>query len=195
MHFENLKTEENLVINDLIVLTPDVYKDDRGFFFESWNQDKFNKILNKNIIFCQGNHSRSSFGVLRGLHYQLDPNPQGKLVRCTYGSIFDVAVDIRKDSSTYGKWGGIELNSENKKQLWIPPGFAHGFLTLSKKAEVQYKTSGFWSKECERSIKWDDSEININWFKTINKIKPVLAKKDAFAPSLKEAESNGEIFL
>ena len=195
MHFENLKTEENLVINDLIVLTPDVYKDDRGFFFESWNQDKFNKILNKNIIFHQDNHSRSSFGVLRGLHYQLDPNPQGKLVRCTYGSIFDVAVDIRKDSSTYGKWGGIELNSENKKQLWIPPGFAHGFLTLSKKAEVQYKTSGFWSKECERSIKWDDSKININWFKKINKIKPVLAKKDAFAPSLNEAEINGDIFL
>ena len=195
MHFENLKTEENLVINDLIVITPDVYKDDRGFFFESWNQDKFNKILNKNIIFCQDNHSRSSFGVLRGLHYQLDPNPQGKLVRCTYGSIFDVAVDIRKDSSTYGKWGGIELNSENKKQLWIPPGFAHGFLTLSKKAEVQYKTSGFWSKECERSIKWDDSKININWFKKINKIKPVLAKKDAFAPSLDEAEIKGDIFL
>ena len=110
---------------------------------------------------------------MRGLHYQIDPNPQGKLVRCTYGSIFDVAVDIRKDSSTYGKWGGIELNSENKKQLWIPPGFAHGFLTLSKKAEVQYKTSGFWSKECERSIKWDDSKINdINWFKESNKIKP-----------------------
>lgn len=195
MHFENLKTEENLAINDLIVLTPVIYKDDRGFFFESWNQDKFNKILNKNIIFCQDNHSRSSFGVLRGLHYQLNPNPQGKLVRCTYGSIFDVAVDIRKDSSTYGKWGGIELNSENKKQLWIPPGFAHGFLTLSKKAEVQYKTSGFWSKECERSIKWDDSKININWFKKINKIKPVLAKKDAFAPSLDEAEINGDIFL
>lgn len=195
MHFENLKTEENLVIKDLIVLTPDVYKDDRGFFFESWNQDKFNKILNKNIIFCQDNHSRSSFGVLRGLHYQIDPNPQGKLVRCTYGSIFDVAVDIRKDSSTYGKWGGIELNSENKKQLWIPPGFAHGFLTLSKKAEVQYKTSGFWSKECERSIKWDDSKININWFKKINKIKPVLANKDAFAPSLNEAEISGDIFL
>ena len=195
MHFENLKTEENLVIHDLIVLTPDVYKDDRGFFFESWNQDKFNKILNKNIIFCQDNHSRSSFGVLRGLHYQIDPNPQGKLVRCTYGSIFDVAVDIRKDSSTYGKWGGIELNSENKKQLWIPPGFAHGFLTLSNKAEVQYKTSGFWSKECERSIKWDDSKININWFKKINKINPVLANKDAFAPSLNEAEISGDIFL
>lgn len=195
MHFENLKTEENLFIKDLIVLTPDVYKDDRGFFFESWNQDKFNKILNKNITFCQDNHSRSSFGVLRGLHYQIDPNPQGKLVRCTYGSIFDVAVDIRKDSSTYGKWGGIELNSENKKQLWIPPGFAHGFLTLSKKAEVQYKTSGFWSKECERSIKWDDSKININWFKKINKITPVLANKDAFAPSLNEAEISGDIFL
>lgn len=195
MKFENLQTEENLFIKDLITLTPDVFEDDRGFFFESWNQDKFNKIVNKDITFCQDNHSRSSFGVLRGLHYQLDPNPQGKLVRCSYGSIFDVAVDIRKASSTYGKWGGIELNSANKKQLWIPPGFAHGFLTLSKKAEVQYKTTGFWSKECERSIKWDDAKININWFKTINKINPVLAKKDAVAPTLNEAESNGDIFL
>ena len=194
MYFENLKTENNLVIKDLVTLIPDVYEDDRGFFFESWNQDKFNKIVNKNVTFCQDNHSRSCYGVLRGLHYQLDPFPQGKLVRCSFGSIFDVAVDLRKNSSTYGKWGGIELNSENKKQLWIPPGFAHGFLTLSKIAEVQYKTTNFWSKECERSIKWNDPKININWFQAIKKIKPVLARKDAFAPSLIIAESNGDIF-
>lgn len=194
MYFENLKTENNLVIKDLVTLIPDVYEDGRGFFFESWNQDKFNKIVNKNVTFCQDNHSRSCYGVLRGLHYQLDPFPQGKLVRCSFGSIFDVAVDIRKNSSTYGKWGGIELNSENKKQLWIPPGFAHGFLTLTKIAEVQYKTTNFWSKECERSIKWNDPKININWFQAIKKIKPVLARKDAFAPSLNKAESNGDIF-
>ena len=194
MYFENLKTENNLVIKDLLTLIPDVYEDDRGFFFESWNQEKFNKIVNKNVTFCQDNHSRSCYGVLRGLHYQLDPFPQGKLVRCSFGSIFDVAVDLRKNSSTYAKWGGIELNSENKKQLWIPPGFAHGFLTLSKIAEVQYKTTNFWSKECERSIKWNDPKININWFQAIKKIKPVLARKDAFAPSLIKAESNGDIF-
>ena len=194
MHFENLKTDDNQVINDLLMVTPDIFEDDRGFFFESWNQKKFNEIINKNIIFCQDNHSRSNFGVLRGLHYQLDPNPQGKLVRCSYGSVFDVAVDLRKYSPTYGKWAGIELNSKNKKQLWIPVGFAHGFLTLSENAEVQYKATGFWSKDCERSLRWNDSRININWFKKINKIDPILAPKDQLAPTLIEAENSGEIF-
>ena len=195
MNYENLKTDDNQVINDLLIITPDIFEDDRGFFYESWNQRKFNEIINKNIIFLQDNHSRSRFGVLRGLHYQLDPNPQGKLVRCSYGSIFDVAVDLRRNSPTYGKWGGLELNSFNKKQLWIPEGFAHGFLTLSENAEVQYKATGFWNKDSERSLKWNDSRIDINWFKKIKVIHPKLTIKDSLAPTFNELEKSGDIFL
>ena len=194
MEFENLKSHSNAVINDVFVIKPDCFEDDRGFFFESWNNKKLNDILNQNINFVQDNHSSSQRGVIRGLHYQLQPNPQGKLVRCIQGEIFDVAVDIRQDSQTFGEWVGCYLNSINKKQLWVPVGFAHGFLTISDSAEVLYKASGYWSKELERSIIWNDKMINIEWpLSNFIKSGPLLADKDANAPSLISAKNKGEI--
>ena len=194
MNISFLKTNKGLIIKDLIIIEPNIIQDDRGFFMESWNQKKFDEVVGENIIFSQDNHSRSIYGVLRGLHYQLNPYPQGKLVRCSMGSIFDVAVDIRKDSSTYGSWGGIKLSSINKKQLWIPKGFAHGFLTLSEIAEVQYKADNFWNKKYERSIRWNDESLKINWSEETNLKEPLLADKDANAPTLKQAEISGDIF-
>jgi len=194
MNISFLKTNKGLIIKDLIIIEPNIIQDDRGFFMESWNQKKFDEVVGENIIFSQDNHSRSIYGVLRGLHYQLNPYPQGKLVRCSMGSIFDVAVDIRKDSSTYGSWGGIKLSSINKKQLWIPKGFAHGFLTLSEIAEVQYKANGFWNKKYERSIRWNDENLKINWSQESSIKEPLLAEKDKNAPTLKQAEKSGEIF-
>ena len=194
MNISFLKTNKGLIIKDLIIIEPNIIQDDRGFFMESWNQKKFDEVVGENIIFSQDNHSRSIYGVLRGLHYQLNPFPQGKLVRCSMGSIFDVAVDIRKDSSTYGSWGGIKLSSINKKQLWIPKGFAHGFLTLSEIAEVQYKANGFWNKKYERSIRWNDENLKINWSQESSIKEPLLAEKDKNAPTLKQAEKSGEIF-
>ena len=189
MNISFLKTNKGLIIKDLIIIEPNIIQDDRGFFMESWNQKKFDEVVGENIIFSQDNHSRSIYGVLRGLHYQLNPFPQGKLVRCSMGSIFDVAVDIRKDSSTYGSWGGIKLSSINKKQLWIPKGFAHGFLTLSEIAEVQYKADSFWNKKYERSIRWNDEFLDIKWpLNKINFTYPHLSDKDASAPLLKSSD-------
>ena len=194
MNSSFLKTNKGLIIKDLIIIEPNLVHDDRGFFMESWNQKTFDEIIGENIIFSQDNHSRSIYGVLRGLHYQLNPYPQGKLVRCSMGSILDVAVDIRKDSPTYGTWASITLSARNKKQLWIPKGFAHGFLTLSEIAEVQYKASGFWNKKHERSIRWNDESLKINWSEETNIKEPSLAYKDANAPTLKQAERSGDIF-
>ena len=195
MKFSSLKTNNNLNIAGSFIISPRIISDERGFFFESWNQLKFDEIIGKRVSFCQDNHSRSSIGVLRGMHYQLEPHSQGKLVRCTLGMIYDVAVDIRRNSKTFGKWGGVILSHENKKQLWIPKGFAHGFLTLSEAAEVQYKTDGFWDKDCERSIKWNDENLNINWPNNSKFKEPTLSKKDEEAPSFFEAKSKGDIFL
>jgi dTDP-4-dehydrorhamnose 3,5-epimerase len=152
-----------LKIPDLKLIEPDVFEDERGLFYESFNQQKFNKAIGGNIIFVQDNHSKSSKGVVRGLHYQETPFAQGKLVRVIAGEVFDVAVDIRKESTTYGQWVSEILSAENKKQLWIPEGFAHGFLTLSNQAEVVYKTTGFYNKESEQTIRFDDRVINISW--------------------------------
>lgn len=160
------------------VLTPKVFEDERGFFLESFNQQNF---VHK---FVQDNHSRSSQDVLRGLHYQIE-KPQGKLVRAVSGSILDVAVDIRKSSSTFGKWVSVILSANNFKQLWVPPGFAHGFIVLTKRAEVLYKTTEYWYKEHDRSIRWDDPELDINWHDIES---PILSLKDANAPFLKEAD-------
>tara|TARA_B100000212_G_scaffold196365_1_gene148168 strand:- start:275 stop:883 length:609 start_codon:yes stop_codon:yes gene_type:complete len=194
MNFSYLKTHKGIILKDLIIFEPNVIEDDRGYFMESWNQKKFNDITGKNINFCQDNHSRSIQGVLRGLHYQLNPCPQEKLVRCTKGCIFDVVVDIRRYSPTYGDWGGIKLSEKNNKQLWIPKGFAHGFLTLSEIAEVQYKTNSFWNKKYERSIIWDDENLKIDWFMETNLKEPILSDKDASAPNFKQAEKRGDIF-
>jgi len=145
------------------IIEPRVFSDSRGFFYESFNQDAFEAAIGRAVRFVQDNHSRSSKGVLRGLHYQLPPHPQGKLVRCVAGEVFDVAVDIQASSPTFGKWTGVLLSGENKRQLWIPEGFAHAFLVLSESAEFLYKTTDYWHKDLERTIAWDDAEIGIEW--------------------------------
>jgi dTDP-4-dehydrorhamnose 3,5-epimerase len=171
-------TIDDTTLPEVKVYVPDVFKDERGFFLESFNQKNFD------ATFVQDNHSFSSRGVLRGLHYQVI-KPQGKLVRVIRGAIFDVAVDIRKSSPNFGKWTGKLLTSDNFKQLWIPPGFAHGFVVLSDKAEVLYKTTEFWHKEHERCIKWNDPALNIDWYIMDY---PNISKKDDEAPLLKDAE-------
>lgn len=152
-----------LAIPDVVLLTPKVFGDDRGFFYESFNARAFEAATGLNPDFVQDNHSRSVKGVLRGLHYQLAPHAQGKLVRVVQGEVFDVAVDIRRASPTFGQWVGAVLSAENKNQLWIPPGFAHGFVTLSDTAEFLYKTTDVYSPECERCIAWDDPTLAIEW--------------------------------
>ncbi|EFJ4397557.1 dTDP-4-dehydrorhamnose 3,5-epimerase, partial [Escherichia coli] len=151
-----IKTE----IPDVLIFEPKVFGDERGFFMESFNQRQFEEIVGRKISFVQDNHSKSKKGVLRGLHYQLPPFAQGKLVRCINGEVYDVAVDLRPESINYGKWVGIILSAENKKQLWIPEGFAHGFLVISEFAEFAYKTTNYYSKESERGIRWNDPTIN-----------------------------------
>ncbi|EIK1652261.1 dTDP-4-dehydrorhamnose 3,5-epimerase, partial [Salmonella enterica] len=155
---------------DVLIFEPKVFSDERGFFMESFNQKVFEEAVGRKIEFVQDNHSKSTKGVLRGLHYQVEPYAQGKLVRCIAGEVFDVAVDIRKDSETFGKWVGVNISSENKRQLWIPEGFAHGFLVLSDSADFLYKTSNYYSPIHERGIVWNDPTININWPINIDKI-------------------------
>lgn len=169
-------------IIEVKIVIPSVFADNRGFFMESWNKQNFSVI--SDTEFVQDNHSRSKKGVVRGLHYQLPPYAQAKLVRCIQGKIFDVAVDIRRSSQTFGKWVGVELSAENKRQLWIPEGFAHGFVALSDFAEVFYKTNNFWNKQSERSIRWDDADIGIQWPLEVS---PCLSEKDLLAPSFKDA--------
>ena len=154
---------KKLKIPDLLLIEPKVFKDDRGFFFESFNKKDFENAVGKNITFVQDNHSKSSQGVLRGLHYQKPPFEQGKLVRVIQGEVWDVAVDIRKNSPTYGQWCGEILSAENKKQFWIPEGFAHGFYVLSETAELVYKVNQFYSKEHEKTLHWKNNPFNIDW--------------------------------
>ena len=152
-----------LKIPEVLLLEPKIFLDDRGFFFESFSNKTFKEVTGVDLEFIQDNHSQSKKGVLRGLHYQLPPNPQGKLVRVVAGEIFDVAVDIRKNSPTFGEWVGEFLSAENKKQLWIPPGFAHGFLAMTDHTDVIYKVTGNYSKADERSILWNDPDLAIQW--------------------------------
>ena len=173
-------------IADLKIIEPVVFGDARGFFFESFNQAKFNQAIGYDVMFVQDNHSRSAKGVLRGLHYQLPPHAQGKLVRCVVGEVFDVAVDIRKSSSTFGQWVGVYLSAENKRQVWIPPGFAHGFLTLSEYVEFLYKATDYWAKDCEQAIIWNDPNIAIDWPAFDGQ--PLLSEKDRLAPKLSEQQ-------
>jgi len=199
MNAERLQTTSGPSLVGPLLITPRVFGDDRGFFFESWNQRAFAAALEADgqpvPDFVQDNHSRSSRGVLRGLHYQLEPDPQGKPVRCTAGAILDVAVDLRRSSATFGQWVGAELSAENQQQLWVPVGFAHGFLTLRETAEVLYKASGFWSKSCERSLRWDDPQLAIAWpLDRLGGDAPPLAEKDAAAPSFEQAVAAGEVF-
>jgi dTDP-4-dehydrorhamnose 3,5-epimerase len=167
----------SLSIPELIVIEPEVFEDERGFFFEAFNQRKFNDFLGRDITFVQDNHSKSKHGVLRGLHYQEAPFEQGKVVRVIAGEVFDVAVDIRKNSPTYGQWVSEILSAANQKQLWIPEGFAHGFYTLSKEAEVLYKTTNYYSKQHEVTIHYLKNSFGIDWPNT----KAFLSKKDSMA--------------
>ncbi|HBU7566293.1 TPA: dTDP-4-dehydrorhamnose 3,5-epimerase [Enterobacter cloacae] len=163
-------------ISDVLIFEPKVFGDDRGFFFESFSQKLFEEVVGRKVKFVQDNHSKSCKGVLRGLHYQLDPHAQGKLVRCVVGEVFDVAVDIRKTSPTFGQWVGVTLSSENKRQLWIPEGFAHGFLVMSETAEFVYKTTNYYHPESERGVAWNEPLFGIEWPLENNKL--ILSGKD-----------------
>lgn len=171
-------------LDGVLLLTPAVIEDERGFFYESFNKKQFEIATHKPIEFLQENHSRSAKGVIRGLHYQLE-KPQGKLVRVTLGSIFDVVVDIRKRASTYGQWMGVEISDENHHQLWIPAGFAHGFLVLSSLADIVYKATDYWHPEHERCIRWNDPTIAIDW-PSVGE--PILSEKDRLGEFLASAE-------
>jgi dTDP-4-dehydrorhamnose 3,5-epimerase len=174
----------------VLVLTPKVYGDARGFFYESFNQRDFDAATGlSGVQFVQDNHSRSARGVLRGLHYQLPPQAQGKLVRVTHGAVYDVVVDMRRSSPTFGRWDGVELSADNHRQLWVPPGFAHGFLTLSESAEFLYKTTAYYSPAHERSLLWCDAALGIHWpLAQAGVEQPLLAAKDAAAGTWGQAD-------
>jgi len=170
---------------EVLLIEPRVFGDARGFFLESWNEARFNAAVGQQVKFVQDNHSRSARGVLRGLHYQLHPHAQGKLVRCVSGAVFDVAVDLRRSSPNFGRWVGFELSAENQRQVWIPPGFGHGFLVLSESADFLYKTSGEYAPQAEGAVRWDDPSIAIAW--PLGGITPQLSAKDINAPLLADA--------
>ena len=196
MEYFNVNSNKGNLIKGPLIIKPKIFLDNRGYFFESWNNSEFNQLISREVNFVQDNHSESKFGVLRGLHYQLKPKAQAKLVRCTKGEVFDVLVDIRKNSNTYGEWSSVILSNENKLQFWIPEGFVHGFISLKDCSEVQYKTTEYWVKDYERSLFWKDTDIRINWplVNSNEKFKIIVNEKDAIAPTLKEIEKSGEIF-
>ncbi|MCO5103531.1 MAG: dTDP-4-dehydrorhamnose 3,5-epimerase [Burkholderiaceae bacterium] len=179
-----------LAIADVLLIEPKVFGDTRGFFYESFNQRAFDEATGAQWQFVQDNHSRSARGVLRGLHYQLPPRAQGKLVRVVRGAVFDVAVDIRRSSPTFGQWVGVELTEDNQRQLWVPPGLAHGFLVLSESADFLYKTTDYYSPEHERCIAWDDSQLAIDW-PDLGKA-PLLSAKDLAGQSLAHVQAAAE---
>ena len=199
MQAERLRSSSGAELQGPLLLTPQVFGDDRGWFVESWNARTLAALLAsdgqaESPAFVQDNHSCSSRGVLRGLHYQLPPRAQGKLVRCMAGSIVDVAVDIRRHSPTFGQWGRASLSAANRQQLWIPAGFAHGFLSLEDGTEVLYKTTDFWARDSERAIRWSDSQLAIGWgLEELGLTAPLLAPKDAAAPLLAETLAADEV--
>ena len=174
----------NTDLPEVLILEPKVFGDDRGFFYESFNQNDFTRATGLDVSFVQDNHSYSQQGVLRGLHYQIQ-HAQGKLVRVTKGAVFDVAVDLRQSSPNFGRWVAVELSAQNKRQVWIPPGFAHGFVVTSEDAEFLYKTTDYWSPQHERCVLWNDPRLNIPW---PLKGEPIVAQKDADGKLFAEAE-------
>jgi dTDP-4-dehydrorhamnose 3,5-epimerase len=176
-----------LSIPDVLLIEPQIFGDDRGLFFESFNHSKFELALGQSVKFVQDNHSRSVKNVLRGLHYQIE-QAQGKLVRVTQGEVFDVAVDLRQGSPTFGKWISENLSADNKRQLWIPEGFAHGFLVLSETAEFLYKTTNYYSPSHERCILWNDRSLNIHWPLLANQASPIVSKKDLLGCDFNSAD-------
>ena len=187
-----LKTKSGFKIDGPVLLEPTKFFDNRGFFMESWNQQKFEQIVGEDVIFVQDNHSQSTKNVIRGLHYQLNPIPQAKLVRCINGRVFDVAVDVRKDSDTFGQYVGVFLDSVDDYSFWIPNGFAHGFITLSNKADLLYKTTNYWNKDLEVTINCFDSQLDIDWPQP--KEVCIFSEKDKYASFLNEL-SNDKLFL
>lgn len=180
----NIADERESQPSDVRVIEPEVYRDERGWFSETFNQRVFDSLIGE-THFVQDNHSSSRQGVLRGLHYQVAPKAQGKLIRVVRGAVFDVGVDLRRSSPTFGQWVGIELSEVNRRQVWLPPGFAHGFLALTEWAEVTYKVTEYYSPEHERALRWDDPEIGIEWPGRPN---PSLSQRDASASSLEDAD-------
>lgn len=174
-----------LGIPEVVLIQPKVFGDERGYFFESFNHAAFERAIGRTVNFVQDNHSKSVKSVLRGLHYQIQ-NPQGKLVRVVQGEVFDVAVDLRRSSQTFGQWVGAHLSAENKLQLWVPEGFAHGFVVLSDTAEFLYKTTDYYMPSFERSLLWNDSTLGIEW---PTELQPTLSSKDQNAPSFRNAET------
>ena len=189
-----LKDKYNNFFDGPLLITHDVFEDSRGYFYETWNENNFNNLIKDKVHFVQDNQSYSIHNTLRGLHYQLNPKAQGKLIQATVGEIFDVIVDLRINSQTFSKWVGVTLSSINKNQLWIPPGFAHGFLTLSSKAIVQYKVTKHWDKKLDRALFWDDPDISIEWPISNKTNSPKLSDKDKKAPFLKTIIGSGDIF-
>ena len=195
MKLNKLKNKDNQIINGPLEIKPKIFNDDRGYFYETWNAKEFKKYINTNTTFVQDNQSFSQRGTLRGLHYQLNPMAQGKLVRVTKGIVFDVIVDLRQNSKTFKSWTSLILNCQDKNQIWIPKGFAHGFLTLSEEAILEYKVTDFWEKDLERTILWNDPSISIEWPILNNKLlEPNLSLKDINGLSLQSVIKKGEVF-
>lgn len=192
MKIEKIISNKGNKFKGPLLIKPDLIIDERGVFFESWNKKLFDEAIDQEVNFVQDNESISFIGILRGLHYQVNPVSQGKLVRTTHGKIFDVLVDLRKNSNTFLDWFGTEINEDNNYQLWIPPGFAHGFLTLSDKARVSYKVTNYWSRKHERSLIWNENKIEIKW--PLKKTLPLLSNKDKNAKSIDYLIQKGEIF-
>ena len=192
MKIEKIISNKGNKFKGPLLIKPDLIIDERGVFFESWNKKLFDEAIDQEVNFVQDNESISFIGILRGLHYQVNPVSQGKLVRTTHGKIFDVLVDLRKNSNTFLDWFGTEINEDNNYQLWIPPGFAHGFLTLSDKARVNYKVTNYWSRKHERSLIWNENKIEIKW--PLKKTLPLLSNKDKNAKSIDYLIQKGEIF-
>ena len=192
MKIEKIISNKGNKFKGPLLIKPDLIIDERGVFFESWNKKLFDEAIDQEVNFVQDNESISFIGILRGLHYQVNPVSQGKLVRTTHGKIFDVLVDLRKNSDTFLDWFGTEINEDNNYQLWIPPGFAHGFLTLSDEARVNYKVTNYWSRKHERSLIWNENKIEIKW--PLKKTLPLLSNKDKNAKSIDYLIQKGEIF-
>ena len=195
MKVNKLRNKENQIINGPLEIKPKIFNDDRGYFYETWNAKDFEAKIDSETSFVQDNQSFSKRGTLRGLHYQLNPMAQGKLVRVTKGIVFDVIVDLRQKSKTFKSWTSLMLNCQDKNQIWIPKGFAHGFLTLSEEAILEYKVTDFWGKDLERTILWNDPSISIEWPRLNNKLlEPNLSFKDMNGLSLQSVIEKGEVF-
>ncbi len=194
MHVNKLRNKNNKIIEGPLEIIPQLFTDDRGYFYETWNARDFGTYVNRDVTFVQDNQSLSKKGTLRGLHYQLNPMAQGKLVRVSQGMVLDVIVDLRQNSETFSSWTSLTLNCKEKNLVWIPKGFAHGFLTLTEEAIVDYKVTNFWNKALDRTIIWNDSSISIEWPLETSLIKPNLSLKDKNGLTLNSLYEMGELF-